>query len=52
MLTRILLFLLPTATIALVLFDHGNPELNPTVQESGSHDAEKVLLCHSRSECL
>jgi hypothetical protein len=47
-----LLFLLPTATIALVLADHGNPNINPAVQESGSHDAEKVLLCHSRSECL
>jgi hypothetical protein len=50
MLTRILLFLLPTATIALVLADHGNPNINPAVQESGSH--EKVLLCHSRSECI
>jgi hypothetical protein len=52
MLTRILLFLLPAATIALVLADHGNPNLNPAVQESGSHDVETVLLCHSRSECL
>ena len=36
----------------LVLFDHGNPNINPAVQGSGSHDVEKVLLCHSRSECL
>lgn len=52
MLTRILLFLLPTVVIGMVLADHGNPNLNPSLQESGSHDAEKVLLCHSRSECL
>jgi len=52
MIQRILLFLLPTATIALVLFDHGNLNVNPAVRGSGSHDAEKVLLCHSQSECL
>jgi len=51
MLQRILLFVIPTATIALVLADHGNPRLNPTIQELDSHENHALLLCHRRGQC-
>ena len=54
MLQRILLFVIPTATIALVLADHGNPNLNPSIQNpsDSSYETQQILLCHRRGECI
>ena len=47
MLARILLLLLPTLTIAAILQAHIEPALKDL-----PHEQEKILLCHSRGECV